>query len=146
MNRIRLSRNSGERAALLVTAGLLFASIVTLAVQAAGPGSSEVNYADPDVHFHPKGNPPSEHTLAIIKKARETMPFDDRRDFEEAEKGFIAPLNSMIVKADAGHVAWDIERYEFFTEGRDFDSVHPSLQRQSELNQKIGLFEVVDAR
>ena len=70
------------------------------------------------------------------------MPFEDTKDFEEAEKGFIAPLNSKIVMADAGHVAWDIERYEFFTEGRDFDSIHPSLQRQSTLNQIIGLFEV----
>ena len=49
----------------------------------------------------------------------------------------------MIIKADAGHVAWDIQRYEFFNEGRDFDSIHPSLQRQSTLNQKIGLFELI---
>ena len=96
-----------------------------------------------DQHFHPKGKPPSEHTLKVIRKARETMPFADKRDFEEAKKGFIAPLNSKIIKADAGHVAWDIERYEFFNEGRDFDSIHPSLQRQSTLNQIIGLFEVI---
>ena len=122
---------------------LLFGFPVTNIATAAGPGGDEFQYAEsPDEHFHPKGNPPSEVTLAVIRKARETMPFDDTKDFEEAEKGFIAPLNSIIVKADAGHVAWDIERYEFFTEGRDFDSVHPSLQRQSELNQKIGLFEV----
>jgi alkyl sulfatase BDS1-like metallo-beta-lactamase superfamily hydrolase len=111
---------------------------------AAGSGSGSLPYAEsPDQHFHPKGKPPSEHTLAVIKKARETMPFADTRDFQEAEKGFIAPLSSKIIDADAGHVAWDIERYEFFNEGRDFDSIHPSLQRQSELNQKTGLFEVI---
>jgi alkyl sulfatase BDS1-like metallo-beta-lactamase superfamily hydrolase len=111
---------------------------------AAGTSTDAVPYAQsPDEHFHPKGKPPSEHTLQVIREARETMPFGDRQDFEEAERGFIAPLNSMIIKADAGHVAWDIERYEFFSEGRDFDSIHPSLQRQSELNQKIGLFEVL---
>jgi alkyl sulfatase BDS1-like metallo-beta-lactamase superfamily hydrolase len=111
---------------------------------AAGAASGSLPYAESsDQHFHPKGKPPSEHTLEIIRKARETMPFADKRDFEEAEKGFIAPLNSKIIKADAGHVAWDIERYEFFNEGRDFDSIHPSLQRQSTLNQKIGLFEVI---
>lgn len=49
----------------------------------------------------------------------------------------------MVIKADAGHVAWDIERYEFLSEGRDFDSIHPSLQRVSTLNQKTGLFEVM---
>jgi alkyl sulfatase BDS1-like metallo-beta-lactamase superfamily hydrolase len=110
---------------------------------AAGGGSGSLPYAEsPDEHFHPKGKPPSEHTLEVIRKARETMPFADRRDFEEAEKGFIAPLNSMVIGADAGHTAWDIERYEFLSEGRDFDSIHPSLQRQSTLNQKTGLFEV----
>jgi alkyl sulfatase BDS1-like metallo-beta-lactamase superfamily hydrolase len=113
-------------------------------VYAAGAKSGSLPYAESsDQHFHPKGKPPSKHTLEVIKKARETMPFSDKRDFEEAEKGFIAPLKSMIIKADAGHVAWDIKRYEFFKEGRDFDSIHPSLQRQSTLNQITGLFEVV---
>jgi len=113
-------------------------------VYAAGASSGGLPYAQSsDQHFHPKGKPPSKHTLEVIKKARETMPFWDKRDFEEAEKGFIAPLKSMIIKADAGHVAWDIKRYEFFKEGRDFDSIHPSLQRQSTLNQITGLFEIV---
>ena len=111
---------------------------------AAGAGSGEPQYAaSPDEHFHPLGKPPSSYTLEVIRKARKSMPFDDKRDFEEADKGLIAPLKSKIVMADAGHVAWDIERYEFFAQGRDFDSIHPSLQRQSELNQKTGLFEVI---
>ena len=125
---------------------LLFLCIFSLPVflYAAGGGSSTLPYAEsPDKHFHPKGKPPSEHTLRVIREARETMPFSDRQDFEEAEKGFIAPLNSKVIKADAGHTAWDIARYDFLTLGRDFDSIHPSLQRQSELNQKIGLFEVI---
>ena len=125
---------------------LLFLCIFSLPVllYAAGGGSSTLPYAEsPDKHFHPKGKPPSEHTLKVIREARKTMPFSDRQDFEEAEKGFIAPLNSKVIKADAGHTAWDIARYDFLTLGRDFDSIHPSLQRQSELNQKIGLFEVI---
>ena len=128
----------------LLGISLALAVSVTGSANAAGPASGSLPYADSsDQHFHPKGKPPSEHTLEVIRKARKTMPFADKRDFEEAEKGFIAPLDSMIIKADAGHVAWDIERYEFLSEGRDFDSIHPSLQRQSTLNQKIGLFEVI---
>lgn len=123
---------------------LILIFLLPVLVQAAGGGSSTLPYAEtPDEHFHPKGNPPSEHTLRIISEARETMPFSDRKDFEEAEKGFIAPLNSKIIQADAGHTAWDIQRYDFFSSGRDFDSIHPSLQRQSELNQITGLFEVI---
>ena len=71
------------------------------------------------------------------------MPFEDTRDFDEANKGLIAPLNSKVIKADAGHVAWDLERYEFIAEDRDYDSIHPSLRRQSRLNQISGLFEVI---
>ena len=41
-------------------------------------------------HFHPKGKPPSEHTLKVLRKARETLPFGDKKDFEEQKKGFIA--------------------------------------------------------
>lgn len=45
--------------------------------------------------------------------------------------------------ADAGHVAWDMERFEFLNEDKDWDSIHPSLLRQSHLNQNYGLYEVV---
>ena len=111
---------------------------------AAGAGSEEIKYADTDTHFHPDGKPPSEHTLAILNKARESMPFEDTRDFDEAKKGFIAPLNSGIVMADAGHVAWDVDRYEFLKADEGWPSVHPSLQRQGHLNQLTGLFQVGD--
>ena len=30
-------------------------------------------------HFHPKGKPPSEHTLAVFEEAREMLPFSDRQ-------------------------------------------------------------------
>ena len=126
---------------------LILASAMTMSstvAYGAAVGGEEIKYADPDKHFHSQGKPPSKHTLAVIKKARESMPFDDTRDFDEARKGFIAPLNSMIVKADAGHTAWDIARYEFLAKDREFDSVHPSLKRQGHLNQITGLYEVTD--
>ena len=34
-------------------------------------------------HFHPKGKAPSEQTRAVLKQAREGLPFSDRLDFEE---------------------------------------------------------------
>jgi len=46
--------------------------------------------------------------------------------------------------AEAGHVAWDMGSYEFLLEeGNNFDSIHPSLQRQAILNMAYGLYEVV---
>ena len=59
---------------------------------------------------------PSQFTLEVFEKARESLPFSDRQDFEEQSRGFIAAPESKIIMADAGHVAWDMERYEFLLE------------------------------
>ena len=45
--------------------------------------------------------------------------------------------------ADAGHVAWDMERFQFLDQQDEFDSIHPSLHRQSRLNNNYGLYEVI---
>jgi alkyl sulfatase BDS1-like metallo-beta-lactamase superfamily hydrolase len=137
---MNIQRNVFRRLAAAVGA-----AVISLGLALSASGQSEgINTSDPDRHFHPKGKPPSEHTLAVIRAARESMPFDDTRDFDEARRGFIAPLNDLIIEADAGHVAWDIERYEFLAEDREFDSVHPSTKRQGHLNQITGLYEVTD--
>ena len=94
-------------------------------------------------HFHPKGKPPSEHTLKVLREARATLPFSDTRDFDEEKKGFIAAPDSWTIMANAGNVAWDMERYKFFLEGEDFASVHSSVQRQGTLNMNFGLYEVM---
>ena len=94
-------------------------------------------------HFHPKGKMPSEHTLKIFEEAQKTLPFSDRDDFEEWERGFIARREDLKIMADAGNVAWDMERYLFLDEPEKINSVHPSLLRISELNNNYGLYEVV---
>ncbi len=129
---------------LSVKSVIVVMSAMSTVAMAAGGGGGEIQYADPTQHFHPKGKPPSEHTLAVLNAARESMPFEDKRDFDEARKGFIAPLDSMVIKADAGHVAWDIKRYEFLSAEEGWPSVHPSTQRQGALNQITGLFKVAD--
>ena len=110
---------------------------------AAGKGGSITEAVPADKHFDPKGKPPSEHTLKIIAKDAEDLPFDDTRDFDEAMKGFIAEPESWKVLGPKGNVVWDLDRYNFFREDTDFASVHPSLQRVSRLNMKVGLFEVI---
>jgi alkyl sulfatase BDS1-like metallo-beta-lactamase superfamily hydrolase len=95
-------------------------------------------------HFHPKGKAPSRHTLEVLRRAKRELPFGDRRDFEENRRGLIAPMKELKIMADAGHVAWDMERYQFFNERDDFDTVHPSLTRISQLNMNYGLYKVTD--
>jgi alkyl sulfatase BDS1-like metallo-beta-lactamase superfamily hydrolase len=94
-------------------------------------------------HFHPKGKAPSKFTLEVLKHAQSGLPFADKRDLEEQKKGFIAPMKNLKIKADAGHVAWDMGRFQFLEEQEEFDSIHPSLLRQSKLNNNYGLYEVI---
>ncbi|MDJ0868485.1 MAG: alkyl sulfatase dimerization domain-containing protein [Myxococcota bacterium] len=94
-------------------------------------------------HFDPLGKPPSEHTLKAIAEDSAGLPFDDTRDFDEAAKGFLAEPDSWKVVGPEGNVVWDLDRYDFFRTDTDFPSVHPSLQRVSRLNMKVGLFEVI---
>ncbi|MHB2170006.1 alkyl/aryl-sulfatase [Alsobacter sp. R-9] len=94
-------------------------------------------------HFHPKGKAPSKHTLEVLRKAREGLPFGDRRDFEEQQRGLIAKMPEMKIRADAGHVAWDMEQFQFIDTQDDFDSIHPSLLRIAKLNNNYGLYEVI---
>ena len=94
-------------------------------------------------HFHPKGKAPSKHTLEVLKKARTTLPFADKRDFEEQKRGLIAPMKDMKIMADGGHVAWDMEQFQFLDNQDDFDSIHPSLVRISQLNNNYELYEVI---
>lgn len=94
-------------------------------------------------HFDPKGKVPTSHTLELMTELRATLPFEDERDFEEAKQGFIAAPPYKQIMAEGGHVAWDMESYEFLLTGETFGSIHPSLQRQATLNMAYGLFEVM---
>jgi alkyl sulfatase BDS1-like metallo-beta-lactamase superfamily hydrolase len=119
-------------------------AIITSPAFAAGGGA--VITADPTKHFDPKGKMPSTFTIELQNGLRKTLPFEDKRDFEEAKKGFIAAPPYKQIMAEAGNVAWDMGSYEFLLEGKDFDSVHPSLQRQAILNMAYGLYEVLPGK
>jgi alkyl sulfatase BDS1-like metallo-beta-lactamase superfamily hydrolase len=106
----------------------------------ADPGAAEGK------HFHPKGKLPSTFTIELRKGVKAKLPFEDERDFAEAKKGFLAEPPYQQIMADAGHVAWDMASYQFLLQGKDFESVHPSLQRQAVLNMAFGLYEVLPDR
>ena len=52
-------------------------------------------------------------------------------------------MTEMQIPADAGHVAWDMERFQFLDQQDEFDSIHPSLHASSQLNNNYGLYEVI---
>ena len=94
-------------------------------------------------HFNPKGSGATGHTSSLQAELRETLPFADERDFEEARRGFIAEPDSRQILGASGNIVWDMARYDFLLSGDDYDTMHPSLQRQATLNMNFGLFEVV---
>ena len=114
------------------------------AATAAGGGSV---LTDPGAlegkHFHPKGKMPSHFTVEFQSGLRKSLPLDDERDFQEAKRGFIAAPEYKQIMAEAGNVAWDMGSYEWLLTGKNFDSIHPSLQRQAILNMAYGLYEVL---
>ena len=126
---------------LMLTTALLTPLTSLAAGSPATPAAPSVSSVD---HFHPKGKMPSKHTLKVLEAARKELPFSDTRDFDEEKKGFIAAPDFWQIKNKDGAVVWDMERYKFFLEGKDFPSIHPSLQRQSTLNMNYGLYKVME--
>ena len=64
--------------------------------------------------------------MEVLRQQKTTLPFADKRDFEEQKKGFIAPMKDLKIMADAGHVAWDMERFQI-PEHRQGIRQHPPL-------------------
>lgn len=90
--------------------------------------------------------PASEATKAAQQAVLEALPFHDRQDFEDAQRGFIAKPETLTIKDANGKVVWDLESYKQFI-GLDKpapDSVNPSLWRNAQLNVQYGLFQVTD--
>jgi alkyl sulfatase BDS1-like metallo-beta-lactamase superfamily hydrolase len=69
--------------------------------------------------------------------------FEDRSDFENADRGFIAKLDPGTVKSRDGRVVWDIDSYAFLS-GDCPDTANPSLWRQGQLCARQGLYAVTD--
>ncbi len=117
-------------------------STLVLSVLVAGALGSTLAAQEPQ-HFSPKGKMPSKYTVEAQQQQRKILPLADKRDFEEAKRGFIAAPPYRKIMNDKGDVAWNMDNWNFLLTGKDYDSIHPSLQRQATLNMEYGLFEVV---
>ncbi|MFO1303043.1 MAG: hypothetical protein U1F54_04885 [Burkholderiales bacterium] len=121
----------------------------TVSAQGSAPGAALIpadGGASAAKHFDALGKPPSRFTLELRNGFKAQLPFADKRDFDEAKRGFIAEPPYTKIMADAGNVAWDMGSYGWPLTGKDFESIHPSLQRQAVLNMAYGLYEVVPGR
>jgi alkyl sulfatase BDS1-like metallo-beta-lactamase superfamily hydrolase len=71
------------------------------------------------------------------------LPFQDRADFDAADRGFLVALSPAVIKTADGRVVWDTDAYGFL-EQECPHTAHPSLWRQGQLCVKQGLYEVAD--
>jgi alkyl sulfatase BDS1-like metallo-beta-lactamase superfamily hydrolase len=90
--------------------------------------------------------PATAATRAANEALRKSLNFDDRTDFENAERGFIGKPETLTIKTAKGNVAWDLESYKKFIalDRPAPDTVNPSLWRNAQLCMQYGLFQVHD--
>jgi alkyl sulfatase BDS1-like metallo-beta-lactamase superfamily hydrolase len=88
--------------------------------------------------------PASEHTQRANAEVASSLPFHDRRSFENAARGFIATIEPMTIRRAGGQAVYDLSTSGFLA-GDAPPSVNPSLWRQAQLNAAHhGLYEVTD--
>lgn len=73
----------------------------------------------------------------------EKLDFSDRREFANAERGWLDNAEGRIIDGDDNRSAWDLQSYGNLNRDAP-DTVNPSLWRNTQLNAKAGLFEVCD--
>jgi len=73
----------------------------------------------------------------------EKLDLSDRREFANAERGWLDNAEGRIIDGDDNRSAWDLQSYGDLNRDAP-DTVNPSLWRNTQLNAKAGLFEVCD--
>src|SRR5690349_23268860 len=89
----------------------------------------------------PKDASPS--VMAQHQAMLKALPFADTADFDDAARGFLGTIEHAKIMSASGRVVWSLEPYAFLSEAEAPPTVNPSLWRQSRLNMRHGLFEVV---
>jgi alkyl sulfatase BDS1-like metallo-beta-lactamase superfamily hydrolase len=89
--------------------------------------------------------PATEHTKAANAAARERLPLSDRRDYDDAARGFVGMLVEPTIRRDDGWPVSDADAHAFLHESDEApDTVNPSLWRHAQVNNQHGLFEVIE--
>ena len=123
-----------------------YAVVVLTLIAAACSNDAPEAVREAPVTVNAEIKPPSVSTIAAQTSLRESLPFEDQRDFDEQRRGFVAAPDYRRITDESGDIVWDIGQYDFLLSGEDLDSIHPSLQRQATLNMNYGLYEVVPGK
>lgn len=95
-------------------------------------------------HVFAQSNEATQATRAVNDTFLKALPFGDRADFEDAQRGFIATLPDGLIPGPGQRPAWNSKQYDFLNSDQVPPTVNPSLWRQAQLNTINGLFKVTD--
>lgn len=84
----------------------------------------------------------SRFTRENNNQVKASLPFENKDDFRDAQRGFIGTIEQSQILNEDGSVAFDLASWDFL-DAEAPATVNPSLWRQSQLNKTHGLFEVV---
>ncbi|MEN8129802.1 MAG: alkyl sulfatase dimerization domain-containing protein [Pseudomonadota bacterium] len=85
----------------------------------------------------------SDATKQFNKEVRDYLPFEDKTDFDNAKRGFIATIDKGQITDDAGKIIYDMKQFRFLDKDEP-ETANPSLWRQSKMNAMDGLYKVTD--
>jgi alkyl sulfatase BDS1-like metallo-beta-lactamase superfamily hydrolase len=90
--------------------------------------------------------PATKFTKEANEAVQKSLPFNDKQDFEDAQRGFIARPDVVTIKDADGNVVWDLEEYKTFIDLTKSapPTVNPSLWRNTQLVLLHGLYEVTE--
>ncbi|MDA0116447.1 alkyl/aryl-sulfatase [Vibrio sp. T11.5] len=88
----------------------------------------------------------SDVTKKVNNQVKQELPFNDKRDFKDAQRGFVAKQEVVTITNENGDIVWDLEAYKDYIslDKPSPDTVNPSLWRNAQLNMINGLFEVTE--
>ena len=88
--------------------------------------------------------PASDATVAAHRNVAAQLPAEDGRDLDFADRGFIGTLSDPVITSKDGKPVWNLDAYDWMTDGTSPNTVNPSLWRHMGLLRKHGLFAVTD--
>ena len=90
------------------------------------------------------GPAPAEPQVAARNKALlDVLPFANRDDFTDSERGFVATIPDAEILVASGRPVWSLKPYAFISDNPAPDTVNPSLWRIAQLNCRHGLSRAV---
>jgi len=91
-----------------------------------------------------RSKPATPYTEQANAAVLERLPFANRQDFVDAQRGFMGTLDSGEIRDAEGRVVWSFDAYAFLRDAEAPATVNPSLWRQARLNMVNGLFQVTE--